>query len=110
MPPVNTSQIQSSALEKPISDSQSASFLDQSPSKNTTPESSDASSESGEEGRVTKRMKFTKLLLRYQGELQALEAQKAAAEGAANPDLEDAIQTLTTKIQNLQNMIAGLAQ
>ena len=46
MPPVNTSQIQSSALEKPISDSQSASFLDQSPSKNTTPESSDASSDS----------------------------------------------------------------
>lgn len=110
MPPVNTSQIQSSALEKPISDSQSASFLDQSPSKNTTPESSDASSQSWEEGRVTKRMKFTKLLLRYQWELQALEAQKAAAEWAANPDLEDAIQTLTTKIQNLQNMIAGLAQ
>lgn len=102
--------MQSSALEKPISEPQGASFLDQSSSKNTTSETSDVGQDSSEEGRVTKRMKFTKLLLRYQGELQALEAQKAAAEWAANPDLEEAIQTLTTKIQNLQNMITSLAQ
>ena len=110
MPSANISQIQSSALEKPIPETQGASFLDQWSSKNTTLETSDVGQDLSEEGRVTKRMKFTKLLLRYQGELQALEAQKAAAEWAANPDLEEAIQTLTTKIQNLQNMITSLAQ
>lgn len=66
MPPVNISRMSSSALEEPISDSQSASFLDESSSKNTTPETFEVSPDSSEEGRVTKRMKFTKLLLRYQ--------------------------------------------
>lgn len=65
MPPMDT-KIQSSVLEKPISDSQSAAFLDDSSSGETTSPSSNNNSSVLEEGKVTKRMKFTKLLLRYQ--------------------------------------------
>lgn len=103
-------KIQSSVLEKPISDSQSAAFLDDSSSGETTSPSSNNNSSVLEEGKVTKRMKFTKLLLRYQWELQALEAQKAATDGAVSDDLESDIRTLNNKIQNLQNMIAELTQ
>lgn len=49
MPPVNTAQIQSSALEKPISESEGASFLDPPPSTTISSGTSDVSSDTPEE-------------------------------------------------------------
>ena len=65
------------------------------------------SQETSPDDNAGRRMRFTSLLLRYQGELVALESKKAADK---TPDDEKKIQELRVKVDNLQSMIAELAK
>lgn len=74
-----------------------------------TPESPSISKEVSEDALAARRIKLTKLLLRYQKELQDIEdAQKSAqvSDSSQNQEME----SLRIKIDNIQSMIERLAQ
>ena len=83
-------------------------FLDEPvvPSADNTP-----MGEEDEVERSAKRMRFTRLLLKYQADLQSLQAEKMNNLGKpTDPELDKKIANMTTRIENLENIITKLSE
>ena len=96
MPTNNTSQ-----------QNEPGSFLDEPvvPSADNTPMGDEDEAE-----RSAKRMRFTRLLLKYQADLQELQAEKMNNRGKpTDPELDKKIANMNTRIENLENIITKLS-
>lgn len=109
--PFSSGNLQSNTLTQTNTipqQNESGTFLDEPvvPSADNTPLDEESEAE-----RSAKRMRFTRLLLKYQADLQSLQAEKMNNLGKpTDPELDKKIASMNTRIENLENIITKLSE